>query len=587
MEGSLARKGAGAVVAAWLHDYRRGWLREDAFAGVTAAAVVVPIAMAHATIAGLPVHAGLCTALLPMVVYAFLGSSRPLSVSTTSTLSALVAAATARVASDASPAEAMAIASTLACIAGAMLALASVARLGFLANFISQPVLTGFKAGIGCVIVVDQLPRMLGVHIVKVGFFRDVLAIAGELPALSTPTLAIGLTVIAIVFGLRRWAPAAPAALIGIAGAIAASAAFGLSTAGVETVGQAHGGLPGFAMPRFDLAGELWLAAVGIALMSFTESIAAARAFAQPGEPRPAANRELLATGLANVAGGFFGAMPCGGGTTQTAVNRAAGARTQVAALVTAAFAAATLAFLGPVIALMPRAALAAVVLAYSVGLIKVGEFRAIRAVRTTEFQWAVIAFGGVLVLGTLRGIVVAVIASLLALVHQANNPPVYELRRKRGTHVFRARSGEHPTDEAWPGLLVLRPEGRMYFANAERVGDKLWEKYEEATPAVVVLDLSAVSDIEYTALAMLAAGEEKLARKGGALWIAGLNRHVLEIVRETPLGKKLGRERMFFNVQTAVEAYERRFGLRPAPPPSGDVAMEPNVTPAAEQPEG
>ena len=569
MERSLAREGAGAVIPDWLRGYGRDSLRHDVFAGITAAAVVVPIAMAHATIAGLPVQAGLCTALLPMVAYALLGTSRPLSVSTTSTLSVLVAAATARVASGASPAEAMAIASTLAVLAGAMLVLASVARLGFLANFISQPVLTGFKAGIGCVIIVDQVPKILGVHIAKAGFFRDVLAIAAQAPALSVPTLVIGIAVIAIVFGLRRWAPSAPAALIGIAGAIAACGFFGLQGAGVETVGEARGGLPPFSMPRFGLADDLWLAAVGIALMSFTESIASARAFVQPGEPRPMANRELLATGVANIAGGFFGAMPCGGGTTQTAVNRTAGARTQVAALVTAAFAAAALAFLGPVIALMPRAALAAVVLAYSAGLVKVSEFRAIRAVRTTEFRWALIAFAGVLVLGTLRGIVVAVIASLLALVHQANNPPVYEMGRKRGTHVFRARSEEHPTDETWPALLILRPEGRMYFANAERMGDKLWAMYEETEPAVVLLDFSAVSDIEYTALTMLAAGEEKLAQKGAALWIAGLNRHVLEIVRGTALGRKLGRERMFFNVQTAVEAYERRSGKRATGEPS------------------
>jgi len=573
MQWPLARRGAGLLMPRWLRGHERGSLRQDVFAGITAAAIVVPIAMAHATIAGLPVHAGLCTAFLPMVAYALLGSSRPLSVSTTSTISVLVAAATARVAQGASPAEAMAIASALAVLAGAMLVLASVARLGFLANFISQPVLTGFKAGIGCVIVLDQVPKILGVHIAKAGFFRDVLAILEQAAALSAATLATGVAVMAIVFGLKRWAPAAPAALIGIAGAILASSMLGLRAAGVETVGEAHGGLPGFALPRLDLASDLWLAAVGIALMSFTESIASARAFVQPGEPRPVANRELLAIGIANVAGGFFGAMPAGGGTTQTAVNRSAGARTQLAALVTAAFAAATLAFLGPVIALMPRAALAAVVLAYSIGLIKIGEFRAIRAVRTTEFRSALIAFAGVLVLGTLRGIVVAVIASLLAIVYQANNPPVYEVGRKRGTHVFRARSSEHPSDETWPQLLVLRPEGRMYFANAERVGDKLWEKYEEARPAVVLLDFSAVSDIEYTALAMLSAGEEKLAQKGASLWIAGLNPHVLEIVRETALGRKLGRERMFFNLQTAVEAYERRFAKRPTGEPAPEAA--------------
>src|SRR5690348_15900298 len=198
MQRSLARERAGAVVPDWLHGYGSGWLRQDIFAGITAAAVVVPIAMAHATIAGLPVRAGLCTVLAPMVAYAFLGTSRPLSVGTTSTLSVLVAAATARVAADASPAEAMAVASTLAVLAGAMLVLACVARLGFLASFISQPVLTGFKAGIGCVIVVDQVPKILGVHIVRSGFFRDVAAIVGDVPGLSAPTLAIGLAVMAI-----------------------------------------------------------------------------------------------------------------------------------------------------------------------------------------------------------------------------------------------------------------------------------------------------------------------------------------------------------------------------------------------------
>ncbi|MGZ5659941.1 MAG: STAS domain-containing protein, partial [Usitatibacter sp.] len=223
-----------------------------------------------------------------------------------------------------------------------------------------------------------------------------------------------------------------------------------------------------------------------------------------------------------------------------------------------AAVAAATLAFLGPIIELMPRAALAAVVLAYSVGLIKVGEFRAIRAVRTTEFRWAVIAFGGVLVLGTLRGIVVAIVASLLALLHQANNPPVYAVGRKRGTDVFRPRSEAHPTDETWPGLLILRPQGRIYFANAECVGDKMWAMFDEAKPNVVLLDLGAVSDIEYTALNMLSEGEAKLREKGAVLWLAALNPHVLDIVRDTALGRRLGRERMFFNVQTAVDAYER-----------------------------
>ena len=564
----LARTGAGPAAPGWLRGYGAALLRADLVAGATAAAIVIPIAMAHATIAGLPVQAGLCTVIAPMIAYALVGSSRVLSVSTTSTLAVLVAAAVAHVAPGAGEAQATAIASVLALLAGGMLVAASAASLGFVANFISQPVLTGFKAGIGLVIVVDQLPKLFGITIEKAGFFRDVLAIVQALPSLSFPTLAVGVGVMAIVFAGRRWAPRAPFALVAIAAAIVASALLGLEAAGVAMAGHLEGGLAGPVLPDLARAADLWPAAAGIALMSFTESIAAGRAFTANGEPRPAANRELAGIGLANAAASLFGGMPCGGGTTQTAVNRSAGARTQVAALATAAIAALALAFLGSVIALMPRAALAAVVLAYSLGLIQVGEFRAIRAVRTTEFQWALIAFAGVLVLGTLRGILVAIAASLLAIAHQANNPPVYEMVRKRGTQVFRARTLEQPTDESWPGLLVLRPQGRIYFANAERVGDRIWELFERARPSVLLLDFSDVSDLEYTALTMLDAGEAKMRAMDVQVWLAGLNPHVLAIVRETALGRRLGRDRMFFDVATAVAAYERATRVHPVEGP-------------------
>ena len=262
--------------------------------------------------------------------------------------------------------------------------------------------------------------------------------------------------------------------------------------------------------------------------------------------------------GMANVAGGFFGAMPAGGGTTQTAVNRAAGARTQLAELVTAAAAVATLLLLAPLIALMPQAALAAVVVAYSVGLIKPVEFREILRVRRIEFYWALIALVGVMTLGTLKGILVAVIVSMLALMQQAYNPPVYALGRKRGTDVFRARSDEHPDDEIWPGLLIMRTEGRAFFANAQRIGEKMWPLIDEAKPSVVVIDCSALFDIEYTALKMLTEAEERLRADGITLWLAALNPAVLEVVKHSHLGEVLGQQRMFFNVQTAVERYRQ-----------------------------
>jgi len=541
-----------------LLPFDRRWLRADAVAGLVAAAVVIPKAMAYATIAGLPVQVGLYTVLVPMVIYAVLGTSRPLSVSTTTTIAILSAAALGEAVPNASATELVAAAATLAIIVGAMLVLASALRLGFVANFISDPVLTGFKSGIGLVIVVDQIPKLLGIHIDKAGFLRDLWSITEHLPQTSLLTLAFSVGIVVLLFALERFAPRAPAPLIAVAAGIAICGLLDLPSAGITTIGNVPRGLPSWVWPQLALVAELWPAAVGIALMSFTESIAAARAFSAADEPRPRANRELLAIGLANVGGGLFGAMPAGGGTSQTAVNRSAGARTQFAELVTAAAALATLLLLAPLIALMPNAVLAAVVIVYSVPLVRPEEFRAIARIRRTELYWAAVACLGVILLGTLKGIVVAVIVSLLALAQQANNPPLNAIVRKRGTQVFRARSAEHPDDETWPGLLLLRPEGRIFFANAERLGDKMSALIQEAKPKVVVLDCRAVFDIEYTALMMLEAAEKKLRGEGIALWLTALNPNVLEVVQRSSLGATLGRERMFFKLQTAVEEYER-----------------------------
>jgi SulP family sulfate permease len=527
-------------------------------AGLTAAAVVLPKAMAYATIAGLPLQVGLYTALVPMAVYALLGSSRPLSVSTTTTIAILTAAELGKAAPGADAAMLIAASATLAMLVGAMLALAFALRLGFIANFISEPVLTGFKSAIGLVIVVDQVPKLLGIHIEKTGFLRDIYAIAQALPHTSLATLLLATLLLALIFVLERFAPRSPAPLIAVALAIAASGLLGLASAGVATVGSVPGGLPALVWPRLDMVLQMWPAAAGIALMSFTETIAAGRAFSAQGEPRPDPNRELLAVGLANFAGGWFGGMPAGGGTTQTAVNRKAGAKTQLAELVTAAAALATLLVLAPVIGLMPQAALAAVVVAYSLELIRPAEFGEIRRVRHIEFYWALIAFAGVVFLGTLNGILVAVIASLLALAQQAFNPPVYVMGRKRGTDVFRPLSKEHPDDETWPGLLIVRAEGRIFFANAQRVFDRVRPLIEQAKPSVVLLDCSAITDIEYTAVRMLGEAEERLRAEGIALWLAALNPEALAMIQRSKLGPRLGRERMLFNLETAVGRFER-----------------------------
>jgi len=541
----------------WLASYRKEWLRSDVVAGLVTGAVVIPKAMAYATIAGLPVQVGLYTALVPMLVYAVLGTSRPLSVSTSTTLAILTGAELAECLPSADPGLLASALVTLTLAVAAILVLASVLRLGFVANFISQPVLTGFKAGIGLVIVVDQIPKLLGLHFPKGSFTHNVFAIVHGIPDASVPTLVVGFGTVAVLVGFERFIPRAPAPLVAVAVGITSAGLLGLQAHGVESIGHIPQGLPSFVSPDLSLANVLWPGALGIALMSFTETIAAGRAFAKNDEPFLQPNRELLATGLANAAGAAFGAMPAGGGTTQTAVNRHAGARTQLAEIVTAGVTLLTMLFLAGAMGMMPQATLAAIVIVYSMGLIHPAEFRAIGAIRRMEFGWAVVALAGVVLLGTLKGIIVAIVVSLIALAHQTADPPVYVLGRKRGTNVFRPLSENHPDDETYPGLLLLRPEGRIFFANAARIGEKIRPLIEEARPRVVALHLRGVPDLEYTALTMLIEAEKRMRERGVSLWLVGLNPEVLNVVRRSQLGEVLGRERMLFNLEGAVAKYQ------------------------------
>jgi len=552
----------------WLTSYRKEWLRPDIIAGATTAAVVIPKAMAYATIAGLPVQVGLYTAFLPMVIYAVLGTSRVLSVTTTTTIAILAAAALGEVVPGGDPGTLLAASAMLTLIVGVMLVLASVLRLGFVANFISEPVLIGFKAGIGLVIVFDQLPKILGIHFAKSGFLRTQISLVRHLSDTSLITLAVGISMIVILVGFEHFAPKLPAPLVAVAVGITGAWLLHLDVHGVQLVGHIPKGPPSVTVPVFSLFEGLWPGAMGIALMSFTETIAAGRAFTRADEPAPQANRELLATGLANAGGAFLGAMPGGGGTSQTAVNRLAGARTQMSELGTAAITLFVMLVLAPVIALMPQATLAAVVIVYSIGLIKPAEFRAILGIRRTEFVWALVAFAGVVLIGTLKGIVVAIIVSLVALAYQVADPPVYVLRRKRGTNVFRRFSSENPEDEEFPGLLILRIEGRIFFVNAEMIAHKIRPFIEEYKPKTVALDMSGVLDIEYTALKALTEAEQRSRERGIGLWLVGMNPQVLAMIRRSPLGRELGNECMQFNLEMAVAKYQAALpGAVPAIP--------------------
>jgi len=543
----------------WLPDYRKPWLRADIVAGLTTSAVVIPKAMAYATIAGLPIQVGLYTAFIPMIVYAVLGTSRVLSVSTTTTIAILTGTELAQVVPNGDPAALLQAAVTLTLLVGILLTLASALRLGFVANFISEPVLVGFKAGIGVVIVVDQVPKILGVHFAKGGFLENLLSIVQHLPETSVPTLIVGVLTIVALSSIEWLRPRWPAPLIVIGSAIAAVVLFKLQSRGIELVGAIPVGPPPLTLPDASLVSQMWAPAMGIALMSFAETAAVGRAFIRSDEPTLRPNRELLATGVGNLAGAFTGSMPSGGGMSQTAVNRMTGAQSHVASLVTASMTLLTMLLLSPFIGLMPHAVLAGTVIVYSVGLIKPGDFVGILRIRRTEFLWALAAFLGVILLGTLQGILVAIIVSVVALAQQVADPPVHVLGRKRGTNVFRPLSTEHPDDESFAGLLLLRPEGRLFFLNAERIGEKIRPLIAAAQPKVVAFDLSRVFDLEYSALKMLIEAERRQRAAGITLWLVGLNPQVYAVIQRSPLGEILGHERMMFDLEIAVDRYQQR----------------------------
>jgi MFS superfamily sulfate permease-like transporter len=436
-----------------------------------------------------------------------------------------------------------------------MLVLARIARLGFVADFISTPVLTGFKAGIGLVIVLDQVPKLLGTHITKHGFFPDLLSVAQHVPETSLLTLGVAVATLVVLVGMDRLWPASPAPLVAVGLGIAASWFFGLQGHGVSIVGKIPQGLPSITLPDLSLVIQLVPAAAGMALMSFTESIAAARRSPAPAIRRwmPIANSSPSAQPTRRLAGG----RDAGGRRNLADGGRhAAGGRSQRTSMVTGGCASADHALQRAARSLAERDA---------------GDGRhrllgrpdqALRVPRhppraTMEFRWAVAAMLGVLLFGTLQGIVIAILMSLIGLSSQAARPTVHVIGRKRGADVLRPVSPEFPDDETFEGLLILRPEGRLFFANAQSVAEQIQELVSKHKPRVVAVDMSRVPDIEYSALQALIEGEKRTTERGTTVWLAGMNPSVLEVVRRTDLAQRLGRERMLFNARMAIERYQ------------------------------
>jgi sulfate permease, SulP family len=546
------------TVVPWLKAYRPALLRSDGIAGITTAAVVVPQALAYATIAGLPLEHGLYCALVPMAMYALLGTSRPLSVSTTSTISLLTAAAIATAPSGANPAE---VASLVAIEAGAVLLLAGAFGLGFVSDFISRPVLAGFKIGMGLTIAASQLGKILGVEVEGRTFFPKVWSALENFDQRNGWTLGLALASLVALLALKRIAPRIPGPLIVLAAGMALIATTGLEARGVATSPPVPGGLPIPWVPDLEVASAVLPAALGVALMAFVESIAAGRAFRHPDDPVVEPSRELIALGAANVAGGFFRSYGSGGGLSQTAVNDQAGARSQAAGLVTAAMTALVLLFLSSLVRYIPEASLGAIVLVAAIGLIDIPGLRSIGRVRPDDMVFGTIGAIGVLVLGTLPGLLLGVVVSLISLFRHLNHPPVRVLGWDPGDARYRDVARE-PGAETVPRLLIVRIEGPLYFGNAQRVNDRIAHLIDTTNPRprVVLFDATAVTDSDTTAMAVVRERSERLEAGGIELWLAGLRGNVLDTAKRAPLWPTfVSGGRIHPTLEAAVAAFRAR----------------------------
>ncbi|MFL1430705.1 MULTISPECIES: SulP family inorganic anion transporter [unclassified Nocardiopsis] len=513
----------------------RRWVRGDVIAGLTVWAVLVPESIAYATIAGVTPIVGLYAAPAALILYALIGSSRQLVVGPMSSTALLSAAVVGSLASGAD--EVVAYTAGLALVAGTVALVAGLLRLGFVASFISEPVLKGFVVGLALTIIVGQLPKLTGSPGGDGEFLGKLWGFLAGLGQTHALTLAVGLTALALLLGFKRFLPLLPASLVVVVLAIAATWAFGLDRHGLDIVGALPGGLPPLGLPDLDASGYASLVAGGaaIALVGFAEGLGAARTYAAKSGDRIDTDRELLGLGGANLASGLCSGMVVNGSLSKTAVNGAAGARSQVSGLTAALLTVLTLLFLTGLFEKLPEAVLAAVVIAAVIDLVDLPALRDLYRLTTpalksvygaaarADFLGALAALLGVLLLGTLQGLLVGIAVSLLLLLRRSSRPHVAELGRVGGAAnrprwVDREREAEARTE---PGVRVLRVEGGLYFANTEYVHDRVVDAAGADGVRGVVLDLRAVPFVDATAARMLGRLADDAAARGADLAVA------------------------------------------------------------------
>jgi sulfate permease, SulP family len=545
-------------IVSWLPAYDRRLLRFDLVAGATVWGLLVPESLAYAGLAGLPPQVGLYTLLATLAAYAVFGTSRHLVAGATSAAAVLLASSVGDIA-PADAGEYGAAAAVLVLFCGGLFLIAGFLRLGFVAQFLSRPVVEGFVFGLALFVTISQLPKLFGIEKGGGNSISQLVHLVSHLGDTSGATLAIGGSALALLFAIERFARRLPGGLIALVAGIAISAALQLADHGVTIVGDVPSGLPTPGVPSVD-SGDLiplLVAAAGMVLVIFSESLGAANNFATKYGYEINPNQELIALGVANGGSGLLGGLAGGGSLSQSAVNEGAGARSELSPLFAAGLILVTVLFLTPLFKDLPEAVLAALIIHAVSHLWKVAEFRRYYRERRAEFWLGLATLAGVVTLDVLPALAIGVVSMLLLVIYHASRPHVVVLGRRPGSPGVYSAIERHPEYEQIPTLLVLRLEGPLFYANAAPVRDAIKRLVgrQEPPPTAVIVESGAVVDLDITSAEMLKQLVGSLRSAGIELALADVRHPVIELAARTGLLELLGRDKIFHTVEEAVEA--------------------------------
>lgn len=541
--------------------YQRAWFRPDLLAALSLWAILVPQAMAYAQLAGVPAVYGLYTAMAAMVAYALLGSSRELNQGPESAVAILTASMIAPIAGS-DPDRYLALTALLALLVGAWCLLGGFLRLGFITRYLSRPILLGYIIGSAVLIVVSQLPALLGLDIDRDDYRTELGAVFRNLDESHALTLAIGAGLIALILVLKRFVPRLPVYLVAALVGVGLVVLFDLPEEGVAVVGEIEPGLPVPGLPDVGLGdvGTLLFPALAVALLAYADSVVTAQSIAKMEGYDIDANQEFLGLGGASIAAGLFRGFPVNGSQTRTVVLADAGAKTQMAGLVSVGLVVLTLLFLTPVFERLPDVALAAIVIVAGIGLFDVAELRRLWRIDRADFTLALITTVSVVVLGMLSGIVVAILLSLLDVARRAGSPHTAVLGRVPGTDRFRDVD-LIDSPEYFPGIIVYRFDAPLFFANVGVFTDELDELVSSAPDPVreVLVDAESISDIDTTAVAAIDEFLDDMAERGIGVSFARMHSRVYDTLDAAGIIDRVGEDRFFLEVDDGVDDFIAR----------------------------